>query len=107
MKPYRYAPRLRLFVIVSSLVLLALLLAACGGASTPGGSITPTPGKTATLQTSCPPAGTARAAIMTPLAQGKQVTFVYLEGSQSAPQGPPSYTLKRYTVSTDAIPMFV
>jgi hypothetical protein len=100
MKSYRNTPRPRLFVVISSVILLTLLLAACGSASTPGGSATPTPGKTATLRTSCPRAGTARVDIMAPLALGKQATFVYFEGGQSPQQGPVSYTLKRYTVSS-------
>lgn len=100
MKPYTSPSRPRLFVVTSSVVLFALLLAACGGASTPGGSGTPAPGKTATLQTGCPSAGTARAAIMAPFTPGNQATFVYLEANQQAQQGPASYTLKRYTVST-------
>jgi eukaryotic-like serine/threonine-protein kinase len=100
MHTHEYSPRPRLFVTISSLAFLTLLLAACGGPSTSGGSVTPTPGKTATLQTSCPPNGTARAAVMTPLALGKQGTFVYIEGKQPPEQQPTTYTLKRYTVST-------
>lgn len=99
MIPYRLTSTPHLFVAISSVMFLTFLLAACGGASTPGGSVTPTPGKTGTLQTSCPPTGTARAAIMAPLALGKQETFVYLEGGQPQ-QGPTSFTLKRYTIST-------
>lgn len=98
MNTHDYSSRPRLFVALSSLVLLTLLLAACGGTASPGKTVTPTPtsGAVSTTvpmpptQTSCPPAGKARAAIMAPLAQGKQATFVYVEGS----------TLKRYTVST-------
>jgi hypothetical protein len=98
MKIERYSSHRRHFVSISSLIFLTFLLAACGGSSTSGGSVTPTPVKTGTLQTSCPPAGKARAAIMAPLALGKQDTFVYVEGSQS--QQPTPYTLKRYNVST-------
>jgi eukaryotic-like serine/threonine-protein kinase len=90
MNTREYSPRSRLFVAISSLLYLTLLLAACGGPSTSGGAVTPTPGKTATLQTSCPPEGKARAAVMAPLTLGKQESFVYLEESM----------LKRYTVST-------
>ncbi len=108
MNRHEYSSRPRLFVAISSLVFLTLLLAACGGPSTSGGAVTPTPTSSAvsttvpmpTTQISCPPAGKARAAIMAPLALGKQDTFVYLEGSQPTQQGSGSYTLKRYTVST-------
>ena len=100
MNTHRYSPRPRLFVAISSVMFLIMLLAACGGLSTSGGAVTPTPVKTATLQTSCPPAGIARAAIMAPLALGKQDSFVYLEGKRSYAQGSTPYTLKRYTVST-------
>ena len=99
MNTREYSPRSRLFVAISSLVLLTLLLAACGGPSTSGGSVTPTPVKTATLQTSCPPKGTARAAVMTPLALGNQNTVVYAE-SQPPLFHPTSVTLKRYSIST-------
>jgi len=99
MNTYEYSSRPRLFVAISSLILITLLLEACGGPSTSGGSVTPTPGKTATLQTSCPPKGTARAAVMAPLALGKQDTVVYVE-IQGHPLNPTSVTLKRYTVST-------
>ncbi len=98
MNTHQYSPRPRLFVAISSLILITLLLAACGGPSTSGGAVTPSPVKTGRLQTSCPPAGKARAAIMAPLALGKQDTFVYIEGKQQ--QQPTTYTLKRYTVST-------
>ena len=89
------------FVCTSLLVFLTLLLAACGGASTSGGAVTPTPGKMPALQTTCPPTGTARAAVMTPLALGKQATFVYLKGSQASGQQKPSPDrLMRYSAST-------
>ncbi len=99
MNTHRNSPHSRLAVAISSLIVITLLLAACGGSATSGGA-TPTPGKTATLQTSCPPAGKARAAIMAPLALGKQDTLVYLAGSPASEQQPISNTLKRYTVST-------
>ena len=99
MNTHGYSPRPRLFVAISSLVFLTLLLAACGGSSTSGGAVTPTPGKTGTLQTSCPPKGTARAAVLTPLALGNQNTVVYAE-SQPPLFHPTSVTLKRYTIST-------
>jgi len=100
MNTHEYSPRPRLFVAISSLVFLTLLLAACGGPSTSGGAVTPTPGKTGTLQTSCPPVGKARAAVMAPLALGKQDTLVYLAGSPASEQQPISNALKRYTIST-------
>lgn len=99
MKTRTYVPRQPLFVGTSLLVFLALLLAACGGTSTSGGAVTPTPGKTGTLQTSCPAVGTARAAVMAPLALGRQNTVVYSEVQGPLPD-PTSVTLKRYTVST-------
>jgi len=115
MNTHEYFSRPRLFVAISSLMFLIMLLAACGGPSTTGGSVTPTPGKTATptptssavsttvpmppTQTSCPLTGTARAAVMAPLALGKQDTVVYVE-IQGHPLNPTSVTLKRYTVST-------
>jgi eukaryotic-like serine/threonine-protein kinase len=99
MNTHEYSSRPRLFVAISSLIVITLLLAACGGLSTSGGAATPTPGKTATLQTSCPPAGKARAAIMAPLALGNQNTIVYAE-SQPPLFHPTSVTLKRYTIST-------
>ena len=100
MNRHEYSPRPRLFVTISSLVFLTLLLAACGGPSKSGGAVTPTPGKTGTLQTSCPPVGKARAAVMASLALGKQDTLVYLAGSPASEQQPISNALKRYTIST-------
>src|SRR3974377_2081315 len=99
MKTRTCSPHQHLFVFSSLLVFLALLLVACGGASTSGGAVTPTPGKTATLQTSCPPTGTTRAALITPLALGRQNTVVYSE-IRGHPLNPTSITLKRYNVST-------
>jgi eukaryotic-like serine/threonine-protein kinase len=99
MNTHRNSPHSRLAVAISSLIVITLLLAACGGSSTSGGA-TPTPGKTATLQTSCPPVGKARAAVMAPLALGKQDTLVYLAGSPASEQQPISNALMRYTVST-------
>jgi hypothetical protein len=92
MKTWMYSPRRPLFVCTSLLLLLAMLLVACGSTTTSGGTSTPTPGKTSmpAMQTSCPPEGTARAAVMVPLALGKQNTVVYSQ----------TLVLKRYTVST-------
>ena len=110
MNTHEYPSRPRLVVAISSLIVITLLLAACGGSSTSRGAVTPTPTPTSSAvsttvpmpptQTSCPPAGTARAAIMAPLALGKQDSFVYLEGKHSYAQGSTTYTLKRYAVST-------
>jgi len=67
-----YSSRPRLFVAISSLVLLTLLLAVCGGPTTSRGAVTPTPSSSAisstvqisATQTSCPRAGKARAGLM-------------------------------------------
>lgn len=104
-----------LFAFLSSC--LILLLAACGSNSQPanqgtastsstGGTATSdrTAGTTANLsaiQTSCPPAGTARAAVMPPLALGNHQNVVYIvnEGQANIPT---FGTLKRYDVTTGA-----
>ena len=109
MNTHRYSAHSHLFVAISSLIVITLLLAACGGSST-SGAVTPTPTPTSSAvsttvpmpptQTSCPPAGKARAAVMAPLALGKQDSFVYIEGKHSYAQGATTYTLKRYNVST-------
>ena len=57
MNTHEYSSRPRLFVAISLLILITLLLAACGGPSTSGGSVTPTPGKTATLPDQLPTEG--------------------------------------------------
>ncbi|HXX78919.1 MAG TPA: hypothetical protein VEI53_10525, partial [Ktedonobacteraceae bacterium] len=90
MKKGTFSPWRYLFVFTSLLLFFTLLLAACGSPTTSGG--TSTPGKTTTpvLQTSCPPEGTARAAVMAPMALGKQNTVVYSQ----------TLVLKRYTVAT-------
>ncbi|HXX78469.1 MAG TPA: hypothetical protein VEI53_08270, partial [Ktedonobacteraceae bacterium] len=92
MKKGMFSPRRHLFVFISLLLFFTLLLAACGSPTTSGGTSSPIPGKTTTpvLQTSCPPEGTARAAVMVPLILGKQNTVVYSQ----------TLVLKRYTVST-------
>jgi dipeptidyl aminopeptidase/acylaminoacyl peptidase len=92
---------------------LVFLLAACGSGGTNSGT-TPTPTRgnatvtppaTATAlpptQTSCPAAGTARAAVMAPLALGNQQNIVYIVNEfqgQTSTFG----TLKRYDVATGA-----
>jgi eukaryotic-like serine/threonine-protein kinase len=95
---------------------LIFLLAACSSGAMPptkGGTTptavtgstpavapgtTPTPVATTVLvpptQTSCPPAGTARALVTAPLALGSHATIVYLVIDSSAS------TLKRYDVTT-------
>src|SRR5205085_1966978 len=98
--------------------------AACGGSSTspttathsptPGGTVSqsPTPGTTPTAttnpapatapvpptQTSCPAAGTGRAAVTAPLALGSHQNIVYLV--KQGPGGSTSSTLKRYDLTT-------
>ena len=96
---------------------LILLLAACGSSNQPAnGGTTPTssagsiataghtPGSAPTLPpllTSCPSAGTARAAVMPPLALGNHQNIVYIvnEGQANIPT---FGTLKRYDVPTGA-----
>jgi hypothetical protein len=113
MKMCRYAPRQHLAVSVSALAALILLLVACGGtppsgqSGTPtlGGTITPTTGATPTTvptpptQTTCPPAGTARTAIMAPLVLGSHANVVYVE-YQGQFQHPIAGLLKRYDSTT-------
>ena len=88
---------------------LLFLLAACGsggpiptsgGAGTPQahGSPTPTPTLPPT-QTSCPAAGTARAAVMTPLTLGSQQNIVYIVNEYQG-HNPTFGTLKRYDVAS-------
>ena len=99
MKTGTYSPHQHLFVRTSLLLFLALLLTACGGATTSGGTSTPRPGKTSwpVTQASCPSEGTARTAVMVPLALGKQNTLVYSQ----------RLVLKCYTVSTRATNVIV
>lgn len=93
---------------------LLFLLAACGstgtppstGGSTPTNSATATPATTPTIttvpmppvQTSCPAPGTARAAIMPPLALGPHQNIVYLVKEFHG--NTPTSTLKRYDLTT-------
>src|SRR5712691_8961298 len=115
--------RLRRFVPLCLSGLLFLLLVACGSTSpvttsstptpaatptqsgSPGGSATPTPVVTTApiplTQTDCPAAGTARAAVLAPLALGNHPTIVYTVTVQGASTSiPSSTTLYRYDVIT-------
>jgi eukaryotic-like serine/threonine-protein kinase len=95
---------------------LIFLLAACGSGSPTGVGQTPTPSgagtppaqahgsptPTATLpatQTSCPAAGTARAAVMTPFKPGSHQNIVYIVNEFQG-HNPTFGTLKRYDVTT-------
>jgi len=73
--------------------------------STPGGTATSTPVVTTIpvppTQTGCPAAGTARAAVLAPLALGNHQTIVYIATTQGATTSVPSTaTLYRYDVIT-------
>ncbi len=108
----------KLFVWISPFLLSAILLAACGGPSTTGQTGTPTAGKTGTpggttlatgvtpttvpmptIQTSCPPTGTARAAVMAPIVRGSDTNLVYV-ANQGSVDNPISATFKRYDITT-------
>lgn len=103
--------------------LLIFLLAACGETgvnppstgsptSTVNPSKTPLPGSTLTptvitapvppTQTSCPSAGTVRAAVTAPLALGKDANIVYLVTEYNASSSASTSTLKRFDVTTGA-----
>ena len=103
MKTRRYAPRHRLFVCTSVLLVLTLLLVACGGTPPPGQSRTPTPTTVPMppTQTSCPTAGAARGAVIAPLVLGSHanVVYVYNQGRGSTPH-PLAGILKRYDSTT-------
>jgi eukaryotic-like serine/threonine-protein kinase len=119
MNTHTYSRRNRLFVWASLLLLTTLLLAACGGPSTSVQTGTPTPGKTVTpttgttpttgvtpttapmppTQTSCPPTGTARGAVMTTLVRGSHTNVVYVS-NQGPADNPISATLKRYDIAS-------
>jgi len=98
---------------------LMFLLAACGetGVNPPSTgsptsavnpSKTPLPASSPTIttapvpptQSSCPPAGSVRAAVMAPLALGKDANIVYLVTEYSG--NTPTSTLKRFDVTTGA-----
>jgi hypothetical protein len=107
----RYYRHLSLLFIGCCLI---FLLAACGSGSptgvgqtpTPSGSGTPpthgSPTSTPTLpaaKTSCPAAGTARAAMMTPFTLGSHQNIVYIV-NEFQRHNPTFGTLKRYDVTT-------
>src|SRR5215469_12692939 len=93
---------------------LIFLLAACGSGSPTGVGQTPTPSGSGTspahggptpaptlpaTQTSCPAAGTARAAVMTPFMLGGHPNIVYIVNEFQG-HNPTFGTLKRYDVAT-------
>lgn len=73
--------------------------------TTPGKTVTPAPAVTSTTvpmpttQTSCPPAGTARGAVMAPLALGSHANVVYMQ-DQWEGTNPTAGILKRYDTTT-------
>lgn len=115
-------PSMRHRISISmGMVLLLIILAACGQTAGTGGQ-TSTPGTTATststppvrgstpptaattvpmptTQTSCPAAGTGRAAVMAPLALGQHANLVYTFITNSG-NTPVSTGLKRYDATT-------
>lgn len=103
MKTHRYASRHRLFVCTSVLLMLTLLLVACGGTPPSRQARTPTPTTVAMppTQTSCPTAGTARRAVIAPLVLGSRanVVYVYNQGRDNTPH-PLVGILKRYDSTT-------
>lgn len=111
MNAHRSSQRNRLIVLLSLLLVSTLLLAACGGPSTTGQTGTPTSGKTPTTsttpttapmpatQTSCPPTGTARGAVIAPLVRGNTANVVYVS-NQGPEEHPVSGTLKRSAIAT-------
>ncbi len=115
--------RFRHFVPLCLSGLLFMLLVACGTtppvttsstptpaatqtqSGSPGGTLTPTPVVTTApvppTQTDCPAAGTARAAVLAPLALGHHPTIVYIVSTPGASTSvPSSTTLYRYDVIT-------
>ena len=116
MNSTRYRP----FLVAFFSCYLAILIIACGSTGTnqgvsssptssthtpTGGSGTAQPVTTTTTgslppgSTSCPPQGTARAAVMPPLTLGSHQNIVYLLG-EGAINTFPTSTLKRYDVTT-------
>ena len=115
--------RFRRFALLCLSGLLLTLLAACGTtpptttgstptpattptqSGTPGGTVTPTPVVTTVpvppTQTACPAAGTARAAVLAPLALGHHATILYIASTPGASNSVPTSTsLYRYDVVT-------
>ncbi len=118
MNTHMHLSRKNLFVWASLLLLSTLLLASCGGPSKTGQTGTPTAGKTVTptgttpttgvtpttvpmppTQTSCPPAGTARGAVMATLVRGSHTNLVYVS-NQGPADNPTSSILKRYDITS-------
>jgi len=105
------ASRHHLVVSLSVLLVLTVLLVACGGTPSLGQTGTQTPGRTSTpitgttpttvpmppTETSCPPARTARAAIMALLVLGRHANVVYLENQGETAQ-PSAGVFKRVIV---------
>lgn len=119
-----YRNRSRSFLILLFLCSVALVVAACGspgtgsartGGTTAGstspsaghtpttvsGSTAPVPGTVSmpSTQTSCPPVGTARAAVLAALGLGSHQNIVYIV-NQGPSNAPTLGTLKRYDVTT-------
>ena len=115
MKKQSYSHVHRFVAFISSQLFLVLLLVACGSFPSTGGERTPTPGKTISpertatsepttvpmpaTQTSCPPSGVARSAVMPPLVLGSHQSIIYLtyQGGINIPS--PSI-LQRYDITT-------
>lgn len=92
-------------------LIFIFLVSACGATATPpANNGTKTPGITATAttipttapQTSCPAAGTARAAVMPPLALGNRPNIVYIPEVASSNSVPAFGRLIRYDVTSSA-----
>jgi hypothetical protein len=73
-----------------------------GSTMSPGGNANPGTQPMPATQTSCPAAGTARAAVMAGLASGRHNNLVYVvnEYTSSSNPAPTAGTLKRYDVAT-------
>jgi len=104
-----HTPRFSRWIIALLVCSLFFLLAACGQtAVNPPATGSPTLPPTVTTapvpltQTSCPPAGTVRAAVTAPLALGRDANIVYLVTEYSASSSNSTSTLKRFDVTTGA-----